>query len=213
MTIYSSERKLAPSIKAGINHALGGKLKHPAEGVLPMLLDGSAKVLVIEWNGDLANAYEDCFDPARGDGQLHVLRPWESAYQVPSQFDYYFAVQKAAMQDAGKGDAAVDPNAVPWNIRATVPLWVLGRPDNRGSRTVIASGGYHPRWAGATLDFFCPYGGQVLIRLYFSDVDTDHTMPGEDYVPSAQQTAWINEAGGQVWRYDGRGPVFQSTLV
>jgi hypothetical protein len=183
MTIFQGPT-LAQGIQTAINKAI---LEATTPGaVMHHLLDGSEKVLVIEWNGSLLDPHHAGFDAFRGDGKLTLLRPGHPSYQVPPSVD---------LDDAEQ------------NIRAGVPLWLLNT--STGWPVVLGIGVLHPVYSSASIAFYDHASRQPLSRVYFADprVDLRQALP-EGHPLVAEQRAAIEEAGGAIEPTPLLAPVF-----
>jgi len=176
---------LAQGIQAAINKAI---LRATTPGpLLPQLMDGTNKVLVIEWNGNLHDPHGSGFDACRGDGNVTLVRPGTVSYQVPPSVDV--------------DDAA-------WNIRAGVPLWILNIAPPRPP-IVVGIGVLHPLHNSATCVFYDPVSKMAVLRLYCGDPRFPLDKPWPDGMLSyAEQREQIEEAGGALEPTPMSRPVF-----
>lgn len=171
MTIYIGST-CAQGIKIAINTAI---LEATTPGtVLPQLLNGDEKVLVIEWNGPLDEAMTAGFDAYRGDGRLTLLRPGHYSYLIPP---------------------SVDADDAAWNIRAGVPFWLLNTRDV--SPVVMGIGVLHPLFSSATVVFYDHRSRQFAGKMYFGDPRVHYTRDLPEGVRTMEEERdWIEEAGG-----------------
>lgn len=120
MSLNQAETAYYKATNCAIQEALM-QLTVPGE-YLHQLLDGRAKVLLIEWNGSRDDSNPVC-SAARGDGLVHLCRPGDPGYDLPPH---------------------VHPGEPSCNIRAGVPFWLLSRPGANPRATVHAIGKVHP---------------------------------------------------------------------
>lgn len=176
---------LAQGIQTALNKAI---LEATTPGpLLLQLMDGTDKVLVIEWNGNLHDPQSSGFDAYRGDGKVTLVRPGHISYQVPP---------------------SVDADDAAWNIRAGVPLWILNIAPPRPP-VVVGIGVLHPVHNSATCAFYDPARKTALMRLYCGDPRFPLNEQWPDGLLSyAEQREQIEEAGGALEPTPLRRPVF-----
>jgi len=177
------------TLAQGIHTAISGAiLEATTPGpLLLQLMDGTDKVLVIEWNGSLQNPQGSGFDASRGDGKVTLVRPGHVSYQVPP---------------------SVDTDDAAWNIRAGVPLWILNIGAPRPPM-VLGIGVLHPVHNSATIQFYDPASKTALVRLYCGDPRFPYGEPRpEGLLSYEEQRTQIEEAGGAIEPTPLTRPVF-----
>lgn len=170
-----SERHMPRGWGSAINAALAGTTMVPGGDEFLSFLHGHRKCLVVQWRGDLRSQGED-FNTLRGDGDYELL-------------------------DAGHPGLMIPPNLAErpedeWNIRASVPLWLIH--PNDGRPLVLACGALHPWYSAATVDHYDPGSGQWRNRSYISDPRIDPRQAPADW-PDIEEQRWqLREANGML---------------
>jgi hypothetical protein len=177
------------NVVQGIQTAMGKAiLEATTPGpLLLQLLDGTEKVLVIEWNGSLHDPVGSGFNAFRGDGKVTLTRPGHRSYQMPP---------------------SVDTDDAAWNIRAGVPLWILNICPPRPP-VVLGIGVLHPVHNSATCVFYDPTSKEAVLRVYFGDPRYPINKPRpQELLSYEEQREQIEAAGGALEPTPMLRPVF-----
>lgn len=173
MALYSPETGFA----AGLNQLINDALLHiaqPTEPFLIRLLDGTWKVLSIEWKGPLN-------DQALCDEEPDQWGDWRVGMHTCSADPLYVAPPTVSMEQL--------------NIRMGVPLWVYGWDGDE--RIAIAGGLFHPLFTSATLDVWNTADGRHAERLYVADPrDSESGRPLQ--LRRMEQMARLEASGGHL---------------
>lgn len=166
--IYDTTHGVAKGIERTVQTAVLRTVSVPGP-TLAALTDGTEKILVIHYRGELEGR---SFDASRGDAEVKLLRPGQSGYRRPPSYD----------------------RRVGHEIRSGVPLWLV-RPAPDGV-IVLGVGRLHTRWASATIDLYCPITSRRLEQMYFPDARFNPAVTYADRPSPLEQLAEIREAGG-----------------
>lgn len=173
MALYSRETGFA----AGLNQLINEALLHiadPQEPILARLLDGTYKVLSIEWKGPFT-------DQALCDEEPDEWGNWRVGLHTCNADPLYLCPPTV--------------NTATLNIRMGVPLWVYGWRENE--RVAIAAGLFHPLFTSTTLDVWNTDDGQHAERLYVADPrDSDSEEPLQ--LRRQWQMARLESSGGHL---------------
>lgn len=165
-------RRLPDGWCHAINSALLATTTVTGGGLLPQLLDGRRKALVVRWCGNLNHDHHD-FLPYRGDGEVTLVQDHPSLPVPPN------------LRHGGRR---------PWNIRAAVPLWLV-HPTGSGLQ-VLGCGAVHPLFNSATIDHFNPATGEYVMRSYVSDPRVKLSDPPPEFLEVREQMQRIWEMDG-----------------
>lgn len=165
-------RRLPDGWCHAINSALLAATTEARGGLLPQLLDGRRKALVVRWCGDLNRDTGD-FLPCRGDGKVTLVQD-HPLLPIPPNLGGGYRHR--------------------WNIRAAVPLWLV-HPTGSGIQ-VLGCGAVHPLFNSATIDHFSPATGEYVQRHYVSDPRVKLSDPPPDFIDVREQMKRVWEMGG-----------------
>ena len=171
MTIYSKTTGLAEGIERSVNAGILLATTIPGP-IMAAMLDGTEKILIIHYFGDLDGR---SYDATRKDGMITMLRSDDVGYRVPPSYD---------------------PDDSQSNIRAGVPLWLV-KPGIDGA-IVLGYGKLHPRWSAATIDLYDPSSKRHLIQMFFGDPRVNIPPRPDGHLSLGEQKEEIAATGGAV---------------
>jgi hypothetical protein len=171
MTIYTPTAGLAEGIERSVNTGILLATTIPGP-IMAAMADGTEKVLIIHYFGDLNGR---SYDAIRKDGMITMLRPSDVGYRVPPSYD---------------------PDDSQSSIRAGVPLWLV-KP-GLDEAIVLGYGKLHPRWSAATVDLYDPSSKRHLIQMFFGDPRIDIPTRPDGHLSLGEQKEEIAAAGGAV---------------